>query len=455
MATNQVTIIKENSSGDFQELKVTAEANKAIGFDTNLNPVMVSVSGGGGFTIEQNGSALPERSQLNIVGKNLFSSDANENKMLLFQELPKDMRFEFTNHAMLDCIWRHTDGYWYIVGNVYRDDVNNYYVYTDKIRVLKTLDWMTFETVFEASKGTNRSAEYPRLVVDSDGNVFVIARKNASAPNAVTCYFYNANNQTVTLTDIQVSIATTTFAMLDSIAIKPDGTVGVAGFAWEPGNYDKLFYIERSPGVDGVWSAKESIGANGLRAIVATSCIHLFYGSDGEPRIVFLNNASATSSKISVAKKQSGTWTVYESTLTTAYQATIAANNDLWIGNANTYPTIFNDSNNSFEMGLNCGLTAMSVASTTNNVFVGNMPLNADISISSANQTSLAIAKYTSTTVIAAMKYFKSSFMFQRFGALPFSPAPSFILYNHQRLDNAYALMFRMDGSMFMEAVSW
>ncbi len=44
MATNQVTIIKENSSGDFQELKVTAEANKAIGFDTNLNPVMVSVS---------------------------------------------------------------------------------------------------------------------------------------------------------------------------------------------------------------------------------------------------------------------------------------------------------------------------------------------------------------------------------------------------------------------------
>jgi hypothetical protein len=51
MATNEVMLIKENSSGDFEIKKFLAESGKVIGFDSNLNPVMMAMASGGGETV--------------------------------------------------------------------------------------------------------------------------------------------------------------------------------------------------------------------------------------------------------------------------------------------------------------------------------------------------------------------------------------------------------------------
>ncbi len=412
-------------------------------------------SSGGGLTIENNGTALPERSQLNIVGKNLFSSDANENKMLLFQELPKDMRFEFNNHAMLDNVWLHTDGYWYIVGNVYRSDNSSPFVYTDKIRIVKTQDWTSFETVFEYTKLTLHKATTPRIVVDATGNIIVVGSQVASSPDYRTFYFWEAATQTVSVLNLTLSSSSSNFANLMSMAVKSDGTVGLVGFGKNGGSNDQLFYVERSPGVNGILGAKEWIGDVPIRAAAAAACLHLFYGSDGEPRIVFLNNAAASTSMLAVAKKASGSWTVYTSASTGGFQATMMADNNIVVSLNSANCLLFNDSTNSYSSVSSAGISCCSVAATPSNLYVANPVLSPAQTLTSSAVLSYAIAKFNNVSSLNSLKYMKHSMHHYANHILPQSGISFFIMYNRQRLNNAYALMFRMDGSMFMEAVTW
>lgn len=45
MATNDIFLLKMNASGDWVQYALTAEAGKVIGFDSSLNPVMMSAGG--------------------------------------------------------------------------------------------------------------------------------------------------------------------------------------------------------------------------------------------------------------------------------------------------------------------------------------------------------------------------------------------------------------------------
>lgn len=46
MAQHDIVLMKENASSDFEIKTVTAVANKVLGFDANVNPVMVDAGGG-------------------------------------------------------------------------------------------------------------------------------------------------------------------------------------------------------------------------------------------------------------------------------------------------------------------------------------------------------------------------------------------------------------------------
>lgn len=54
MAANEVLIMKENATGDFQVHTVTAQANKVLGFDSGLNPVMMDAGSGATFYTQSN-----------------------------------------------------------------------------------------------------------------------------------------------------------------------------------------------------------------------------------------------------------------------------------------------------------------------------------------------------------------------------------------------------------------
>lgn len=420
-------------------------------------------SSGGGLTIENNGTALPERSQLNIVGKNLFSGDANENKMLLFQELPKGMSIEVraAGSSMFDCFWRHTDGYWYIVGYDERTEASELSSQRTKIKVVKTNDWLTFINVFEYAQISNTDQfVYPKMVIDTNGNIIVVCgQSGTTTPIRKTCYFWEAATQTVTTTTFSVSSTSPNTPQSSSIAIKADGTVGFVGCAKNGGTYEQYFYMERSPGVDGVWGTQEWIGATPLRAASTTGTviIQLFFGSDGNPRLVFPNNASASSTKIAVAKRISGVWTVYDSVSAVGYSATMDNANIITVTmDSASYRFLdYADFWNSLPTGSGALSTMFSCCSVGSNMYISADRLSASFTLATAYSSTGMLVKYNSSGVIQSAKYLKSSILLPNSPVIMASPFSYVILYGRQNLSEAYAFIVRADGSMFMEAVTW
>jgi hypothetical protein len=45
MSANEVLLMKENASGDFEIFKFTAESGKVIGFNSSLQPIMMTAGG--------------------------------------------------------------------------------------------------------------------------------------------------------------------------------------------------------------------------------------------------------------------------------------------------------------------------------------------------------------------------------------------------------------------------
>lgn len=424
---------------------------KHITIDENGNMVeMETADGGGSTTIQNNGVDLTQRSKLNFVGKQLIADNATNTStdIQMFPNMPPDSYINQNVYPALEWVWKHTNGYWYYVTMVLSQASGNVGNTGRKFKVYKTLDWINHTEVC-SYENISTSFGTPKIAIDSNNNIVVIA---ASAVAIRTVFFDYSNSYSPTFVSTIVENATNAVETTISLNVSDDNRFGVAFFQKHAGStsYSQLMYVERSAGSDGTWGTPEILGDTPLRAATVTSsgAIQLFYTSTNEPIIAFLNNASATSSKAAIAKKVSGTWTVYDSTRTSIYASILFANNNVGFSDDDANYNLFTYSTNAFsQLALGVSYTKYITTDSGGNIYAAALH-------DAAAATAIKNIFYGKNGVFhrAIRPFFQigaviSANAYSTFGIYTVIP------YSRQRLTNAYHLVIRTDGAIFMEVI--
>jgi len=424
---------------------------KALGINSDNNIQEFDAGGGSSLTIQNNEVSLTQRPTLDIVGNyNKIIDDSNSlsTKILLSNNLGGDWYFNQINYPALEWIWYHTDGYWYLVTMILSQTSGYVGSTVKRFKIYKTKDWNIFAEVCTYENDAYGISN-PKICMDTNGNILIVA--NSTLNFLLYSFFFNASNNyaptvTFNICDNQSYIPETTI----SLNVSSDNRFGVAFFQKHSASttYSQLMYVERSAGTTGTWGTPEIIGSTPVRAatVTSTAAPQLFYTSTNDPIIAFLNNQSATSSKVAIAKKVSGTWTVYDSTSTNILNSIIDSNNNIYI--ATTTVIKFDYSTNSFSAFL-----------TTVAYYLANNSTNSDIlflgynSLASISTGSIFYRKNDLNTV---HRFIRANFQlgavisantYSTFGIYTVIP------YSRQRLANAYHLVIRADGAIYMEVI--
>ena len=448
--TNTLLSTKQDTL-DSSNLK-TINGNSLLG----TGNLIISGGTGSGHTIQNNGTSLTARTNLDFTGNYTplkDSSTADKTLVPLTSNLPKDAYINQNVYPALEWIWYHTDGYWYMV-YVALNTASSYVGSTNsKIIITKTNNWINFSEVCNYSN-TAISITTPKIALDSNGNILVIFQSTTTA-NRLSSIFFNASNSYAATYSVSISQNTTyDIETTFSLQVSADNRFGVAFFQKHSGStsYSQLMYVERSAGVNGTWGSVEILGSTPLRAATTTSAAvpQLFFASTNEPIIIFMNNASATSSKTAIAKKVSGTWTIYSSSATELSNSVLYSNNDLIFNsptNGNCYKYTYSDNNFSNFSPSCSGLLAIN---SNNDVFIGKLGGATGVA---PNLNNLYYYKNDVNTFHRAIRpYFQigaviSANAYSSFGIYTVIP------YSRQRLANAYHLVIRTDGYIYMEII--
>lgn len=453
MSANQILMMQENANGDYAIKTLIPEAGKVVGFDSGLNPAMVEVDSSGGVTIQNNGVSLTSRSKLNFDGINLIADNATNDStdIQMFSNLPPDVYINQNVYPALEWVWRHTDGYWYWVAMVLSRTSGIVGVNNKKFKVYKTTDWVNHIEVC-SYENTSYTMINPKIVVDANGNIVVIAIDT----NNIRSIFFDATNSYSTTVTANISQNTSNaIETTVSLNVSADNRFGVAFFQKHSGStsFSQLMYVERSAGSAGTWGTPEILGATPLRAtaVTSTGAIQLFYTSANEPIIAFLNNASATSSKVAIAKKVSGTWTIYDSGVLLVEHTAMDSDNNIYLSRSEKLLNKFTYSDNSYTSitGFANATRAINIDGLNNLYiqFAQANPLNA------VGIGSIFYHKNNSNTFHRAVRnYFQIGAVIST-NALSSMSIYTVIPYSRQRLENAYHLVIRTDGAIYMEVI--
>lgn len=408
------------------------------------------VVSGGSHVIQNNGSNQAARANLNLAGNNVKTADnatADSTNVLMANNLGKDWYINQNVYPALEWVWYHTDGYWYLVTMVLSQTSGKVGNNSVKVKVSKTTNWTEFIDVC-FYEDVNEYFYVPKIALDSNGNILVVMGFGA-AGKLSTIFFDASNSYSATFTSNIANNASYVPESTGSINISADNRFGVAFFQKHTGStsYSQLMYVERSAGTAGTWGTPEILGSTPVRAatVTATGAVQLFYTSGNEPIIAFLNNQSATSSKVSVAKKVSGAWTIYASTNTAIYNAAMGQNDNISIATGGTVSE-FAYSSNTFGNWIS--------ATTYYIAFADGLPRCLQKQALSA--TSLGsfyyIRHHADVFHRAISSYFQigaviSANAYSTFGIYTVIP------YSRQRLTNAWHLVVRTDGAIYMEII--
>lgn len=409
------------------------------------------VSGGGSLTIQDNEVSLTQRSKLNFVGNNLIADNATNTStdIQMFPNMPADSYINQNVYPALEWIWRHTDGYWYFVTMVLSQTsgyVGNYY---KKFKVYKTLDWINHIEVC-SYENISYILTNPKIALDSNGNIVVIVTDTTLA--VIRTIFFDANDSYNTIYAAIYQNATYYPETTISLNVSTDDRFGVAFFQKHSGStsYSQLMYVERSAGSGGTWGTPEILGDTPIRAASTSNsaATQLFYTSTNEPIIAFLNNASTTSSKAAFIKKVSGTWSDIFEVSSQLFQTVIDSSNNLYFlpgGGGGVYK--YNYSNNSITIFAGgSGIVGIAIDGNNDIYYTNSTTSSPTLSnkfyyknnintFHRAIQSYLQIGSVFGSTTICAV------------GTISAVP------YSRQRLTEAYHLIIRTDGTIFMEVI--
>lgn len=93
MSANQILMMQENANGDYAIKTLIPEAGKVVGFDSNLNPIMVDAGSGGGGT----STIFHSQTDLNIDGNNgnFFSVSLSANTSFILSNIEVGVMYYF------------------------------------------------------------------------------------------------------------------------------------------------------------------------------------------------------------------------------------------------------------------------------------------------------------------------------------------------------------------------
>jgi hypothetical protein len=178
----------------------------------------------------------------------------------------------------------------------------------------------------------------------------------------IHAHFYNAGTATWGAVSDLTTQNSYTQTLLDLVCDAADG-FHLLAVGRNSESYEQFYYFNRTSGTGGSWGSVEYINSSTLRA--SSNFGAIMYDSSNNPIVSFLNNASATSSKTTVARKSGGSWTIYDSSYTDQpYQAAIDSSDNVFVSCGTK--TIKCDSSNSWTTA-NCSSMGMQITIDTSN----------------------------------------------------------------------------------------
>jgi hypothetical protein len=427
---------------------ITNETPNKLAAATSVNTYIDINSSGGGHAIQNNGTTLTTQSNLNLTGNfTITTNDATTDSINipLSNNIGKDWYINQNVYPALEWIWYHTDGYWYLVNMVLNTTASYVGTTNTKFKVYKTKDWQTLVEVCSYENTAYAMATH-KICLDSSGNILVIG---VNGNNIFSVFFNASSSYATTLTTNIANNATYAPETTISLQVSADNRFGVAFFQKHSGStsYSQLMYVERSAGINGTWGTPEIIGSTPVRAATAdaTNSIQLFYTSTNEPIIAFKNNQSVTSSKMTFAKKVSGTWTVYDSSYTNIYSSIIDSSNNIYICADSNGLIKFTYATNSYSQFI--AMVAKYSAIDVNNDIYYTSNYN---SLSVPASSNIWYGKNNSNTL---HRFIRGKSVIGAVSDTDSLGVKTVIPYSRQRLASAYHLVIRTDGFIFMEII--
>ena len=445
--TDLANKLKTWANNKFQEKLVSGTNIKTINNQSLLGSDNISIDGGGGHTISYNGNEFEQRANLDIVGNYLkIENDTDSTVIVLGNQLPPNTQIRQVEHPILEWVWYHTDGNWYLVvpiqGTVFITGSGKNFT------VFKTQNWITYTTVFSGEYGTDCTNH--KIAMDSNGNILTTARDTSNS--RIVARFHDASNS-YSYTDATVR-QNLTYVLEPhySLNVSSDGKFGIAYWSKHASStsFSQLMYAERSAGLSGTWGTTEIIGATPLRANTGgeTSEIRLFFTSDNNPIIAFMDNACATSSKAAIAKKLSGNWNIYNHTTTGLHTSAIDSNNDVFFAQASTVRK-FTYSSNAFSDTSISGTNNYITIDNSDNIYLlrgraaGGAPDSSQKYYIKNNTATL----HRTVTNLFIMGQMVNTSSFCVHGILSLTP------YSRQRLSQPWHFVVKYDGVFYMEVI--
>lgn len=405
-----------------------------------------------GNTLNDNGTPLNARANLNIVGANYITQDADNTNLYLFRNQPEFLQYRtynwLNNSSKYTRIMRK-GGFWYLGVNKFDSltsmESNSFY----QITVFKSADLISWTPVVTFTRPSGVTFEFTgvttQILVLNNGDIALLTYVWNGTDTVIYCQY----NSTPNISSVVAQSGVNNVGRFSAI----EGANGeIAIFYLAKGgatSYWQLAFAERSAGTSGTFGTPVWIGNNPVRDTL--QYLRGFLASDGYYRVIYMDPSTATSSKLSVAKQTSGGWTVYNTT-ETVYADGIIYGNDLYFFANSTYRfSKFTDSTNTFDTNwtyLSTGQEPQFIG-----IYEGYLYYYSNASLASIfsrifrlNMSTKSTQSQILTTVTNPILYFTDDAT----SPIQYQPACSM----HPLDDGAYLFCRRTDGLIFHKEVS-